>query len=166
MQPDSHLEAFPIGLTTIYDDHLVAKCAPLTIFHNSKSGLHLPNIGMVSTIVDIPNLTHQPVKESDEIDKDQLNCPNANAATATSGYNGEQSYRQYTPTRCNCCGLTQKECHQQWSTLHDAKDPTTCPFRGPEFIKDKQIRERVLQYNLKHGGNHNNSTTEDKKNHI
>ena len=48
------------------------------------------------------------------------------------------------------CGLTQKEFHLSLNDLHDPSDPEQCCLRGPKYIQDKNIRERVLQYNLKH----------------
>ena len=34
--------------------------------------------------------------------------------------------------------------------IHDPKDPNKCCLRGPRFIQDKQLKERINQYNLKH----------------
>ena len=61
-----------------------------------------------------------------------------------------QRSTKYVPKFCEACGLTQKELHQQLGQIHDPSDPEKCCLRGPEYIPDKNIRERILQYNLKH----------------
>ena len=58
------------------------------------------------------------------------------------------SMSNYITPRCVVCGMTQKECHQHWRDIHDPNDPDKCPFRGSQFIQDKQIQENVLQYNI------------------
>ena len=147
--PDNHLQRFPINLPTIYQEHLCDKCAPHTISHNSKNSLHDPILNML-TIDDTHNAQE---RDDDEDINEDLHQPIGNAATYTRNqdYTSQSSSPyNYVAPRCVVCGLTQKECHQKWRELHDPKDPNTCPFRGPEFITDKQIREHVLQYNLKH----------------
>ena len=57
---------------------------------------------------------------------------------------------KYVPKVCEVCGLTQKELHQQLNHIHDPSDPRKCCLRGPEYIGDKNIREKILQYNLRH----------------
>ena len=81
-----------------------------------------------------------------------LEDPMINAARVGKQHDNARQHdnTSYTPDRCKVCGLTQKECHQVWKTIHDPNDVKKCPFRGPEFITDKHIREKVLQYNLKH----------------
>ena len=59
---------------------------------------------------------------------------------------------KYTPKRCTVCGKTQKELHQLLRRIHEDNDPDNCCFRGPKYIRDKNIREAVMQYNLKHAG--------------
>ena len=61
-----------------------------------------------------------------------------------------QNIEQYTPQRCLACGLTNKEFHQMLKDIHDPTDPNKCCLRGPRFIQDKQLKERLNQYNLKH----------------
>ena len=91
----------------------------------------------------------------DENDEKLVN-PTMNAArfgkTPSSSFTSQTktSTIPYNPTRCKVCGMTQKECHQAWNNMHDPSDPTKCCFRGPIFNPDKNIRENVLQYNLKH----------------
>ena len=83
-----------------------------------------------------------------------LEDPMINAARIGKQHDNARQHdnTSYTPDRCKVCGLTQKECHQVWKTIHDPNDVKKCPFRGPEFITDKHTREKVLQYNLKHNG--------------
>ena len=70
----------------------------------------------------------------------------------------------YTPTRCTVCGKTQKELHEMLKQLHDTSDPDNYCFRGPKYIKDKDIRETVMQYNLKQARvTPNNSHTGDRQ---
>ena len=89
-----------------------------------------------------------PISEEEE----DLADPNINAARMGKQQDraGQQDNLLYTPDRCKVCGLTQKECHQVWKSIHDPNDVQKFPFRGPEYITDKHIREKVLQYNLKH----------------
>ena len=47
------------------------------------------------------------------------------------------------------CGYTNRELHKLLNGLHTG-DPNTCLLRGPKYIKDKEARERVKQFNLKH----------------
>ena len=53
---------------------------------------------------------------------------------------GIQRPKSYTPTRCEVCGLTQKECQQLIENIHGPIDPNTCYFYGPHFIDNTQLR--------------------------
>ena len=68
-----------------------------------------------------------------------------------------------TPKRCTVCGKTQKELHQWLRRIHEDDDPDNCCFRGPKYIKDKNIRESVMQYNLKHAGSTSSIQSEASK---
>ena len=57
--------------------------------------------------------------------------------------------------------MTQKEYHQALNSIHDPNDPGKCCFRGPIFNPNKNIRETVLQYNLKHPEIPNHSSTKE-----
>ena len=48
---------------------------------------------------------------------------------------------------CQACGYSNREIHRMLGELHtcDAKE---CFFRGTKFLNDKELRERVNQYNL------------------
>ena len=50
------------------------------------------------------------------------------------------------------------------ATIHPPNgDPNKCCFRGPSFNSDKDMREKLHQYNLKHPGDKGqNSTTQDR----
>ena len=89
--------------------------------------------------------------------KDDLALPSINVAIfgkQESPNTSSISFRfisaPYNPMRCKACGMTQKECHQAWNNIHDPNDPNKFCFRGPIFTPDKNIRNIVLQYNLKH----------------
>ena len=147
IQPDNHLTNFSMTMTTIYQDYLVAQCAPTTISHNAKYKMPKPQINHLSS-----PLCQDNNEDEDTEEEDVIHDPSVYAARYGKQTPSEpnSSYSEYTPIRCKVCGLTQKECHQQWRTIHDPNDPEKCPFCGPEYIEDKQIRENVLQYNLKH----------------
>ena len=148
-------------LTTIYQDYLIAQCAPTTISHNAKYKLPQPQANHLSTPF------CQEISKEEEVveDDDTIHDPSVYAARygkqTTSVSNS--TYPAYTPNRCKVCGMTQKECHQRWRTIHDPNEPEKCPFRGPEYIEDKQIRENVLQYNLKHPKKEKGPQHENKK---
>jgi hypothetical protein len=157
IQPDNHLQTFHISLTTIYQDHLVAQCAPSIISHNAKYKHPTPKVNQVASYPFHPTNDNE-VMDSDN-DEDTLHNPSINAARQGKQSDNESSAVNYLPTRCKVCGLTQKECHQQWRSIHDPTDPDKCPFRGPEYISNKQIRENVMQYNLKHPKKEKDATT-------
>ena len=164
LRPNNHLQVFHYSLPEIYQTHLKNKCAPQTISNNAKYELHTPQVSKVVV----------PVYEGakDEVDSEQcwvqsstfdlqdqkngnteelsvspiIKASRMGPTTTAPSYSPRASY---TPDKCEVCGLTQKECHQVWKSIHDPTDPQKCPFRGPKFIIDKQIRENVLQYNLK-----------------
>ena len=171
--PDNHLQQFSITLPLIYQEHLRDKCAPYIISHKSSNKIHTPVINMLNIndphdtenedqIEDLGdhqqqdptmNQDDKSYNEEDYINDENLKIsPQVNAARyiTSDRPTPTSSNTSYSPSRCVVCGLTQKECHQNWRNLHDPNDPTKCPFRGPTFITDKQIRERVLQYNIKH----------------
>ena len=50
---------------------------------------------------------------------------------------------------CQACGYTTRELHKLLNNMHTG-DPKNCLLRGPKYINDKETRERVNQYNLKH----------------
>ena len=52
--------------------------------------------------------------------------------------------------RCQVCGLTNRDLFKQITRLHSCKDQN-CPFRGPSFISNKQMRETVQQFNVRNG---------------
>ena len=155
IQPDNHLTNFSMTMTTIYQDYLVAQCAPTTLSHNAKYKMPKPQINHRSS-----PLCQDINEDEDTEEEDVIHDPSVYAARYGKQTPSEpnSSYSEYTPIRCKVCGLTQKECHQQWRTIHDPNDPDKCPFRGPHFIQDKQIRENVLQYNLKHSKNERGAT--------
>ena len=62
--------------------------------------------------------------------------------------NNITSKQQYTVPRCEACGLTRRELIKFAIKCHNG-DPSECCLRGPSFIKDKDIRERLLQFNVK-----------------
>ena len=49
---------------------------------------------------------------------------------------------------CNACGFSTRELYRKLKFLHNG-DPKQCPFRGPAYNNDKDLRERINQYNLK-----------------
>ena len=58
----------------------------------------------------------------------------------------------YTLYRCAACGLTQKKFHEKLKTLYDPNKLETCCLRGAKFIRDKNTRDNIVQYNLKYPG--------------
>ena len=135
---DCHPMQYPITLQEIYELYLKDKCTPQIISHTAKYKIYTPQVMKVS----------RSISEEEEILKD----PMINAVRIGRQYDNERQHdnTSYTPDRCKVCGLTQKECHQVWKTIHDPNDVKKCLFRGPEFITDKHIREKLLQYNLKY----------------
>ena len=91
-------------------------------------------------------------------------CHTSNDSTTVPPIVNSTHRTPYTPTRCTVCGKTQKEIHEMLKQIHDPSDPDNCCFRGPKYIKDKDIRETVMQYNLKQTRvTSNNSHTGDKQ---
>ena len=127
---------------------MIAQCAPTTISHNAKYKLPQPQVNHLSTTF------CQDISEEEEAVKDDNTIHDPSVYAARYGKqntsDSNSSYSAYTPNCCKVCGTTQKECHQRWRTIHDPDDPEKCPFRSPEYIEDKRIRENLLQYNLKH----------------
>ena len=177
LRPNNHLSTISITLQNIYNHHLKEKCAPITISRSAKYSLPSPQISMLHTDIQHFNENEDNLSDTDEqenckTNNDELASPTINAArfgkqtscnrTSTSTPS-KLSSNPYNPTRCKVCGMTQKECHLAWNSMHDPNDPTKCCFRGPIFNPDKHIRETVLQYNLKHpeAPNHSNSDKED-----
>lgn len=85
-------------------------------------------------------------------------------------YNNGNSYnRQQKSNTCNCCGFTKEEIEALKSSqpckccgktlrelvtlLKDQHDGSAknCILRHPLFVHDKDVRERILQYNILHG---------------
>ena len=60
-------------------------------------------------------------------EEDNLEDPKINVAIMGRKHDD----KSYTPDRCKVCGLTQKEYHQMWKTIHDPNDVQKCSFRGP-----------------------------------
>ena len=158
LRPNNHLQVLPIDLPEIYNSYIRDNCAPLTISRTAKYSLPSPQISMLSTKFDQLHDEENKTCERDIEDEndEKLVNPTMNAArfgkTPSSSFTPQTktSTIPYNPTRCKVCGMTQKECHQAWNNMHDPSDPTKCCFRGPIFNPDKNIRENVLQYNLKH----------------
>ena len=54
---------------------------------------------------------------------------------------------------CPACSFSNCEIHKMLATIHPPNgDPNKCCFRGPSFNSDKDMREKLHQYNLKHPG--------------
>ena len=163
LRTDNHLSTLPITLQVIYNDRLRKTCAPSTISRSAKYSLPPPQVSMLQTNIEQlnkeedANITDEDEDEDYQDPNDELNSPSINAArigkqsTSTrSSISSRSTTTPYNPTICKVCGMTQNECHQAWNSMHDPDDPNKYCFRGPIFNPDKNIRENVLQYNLKH----------------
>ena len=158
IRPGNHKQDFHLSLEDIYQNHICDKCAPKTISHKSKYSLPQPHVAKTDT----PIITNDNDEESmimhdsnlmdEEIDHTLVDptISSARIGKPTSSTTNLRQSKMYVPKVCEVCGLTQKELHQQLNQIHDPYDPKKCCLRGPEYIGDKNIREKVLQYNLKH----------------
>ena len=138
------------------------------ISHKAKHTISAPYVASVSTpimdipedrpssnVIDMADVENKNTIENIEltdIHNDDLNLvdPSIKAARISKPRNNNGPSSTYVPKQCLVCGLTQKEFHLSLNDLHDPSDPEKCCLRGPKYIQDKNIRERVLQYNLKH----------------
>ena len=151
--PNNHLTQFPRQLKTIYEKDIKEKCAPLLITPNARYTPPTPTVAKMNISLH-PRETYTPDVNLEEDSREMdIYDPQINAARlSTNTTKDNQKSNSYTPTRCEVCGLTQKECHQLMKNIHDPTDTNKCCFRGPKFIDDKQLRETVMQYNLKNPG--------------
>ena len=151
--PNNHLTQFPRQLKTIYEKDIKEKCAPLLITPNAKYTPPTPTVAKMNISLH-PREAYTSNVNIEEVSREMdIHDPQINAARLSTNTTKDMlKSNSYTPTRCDVCGLTQKECHQLMKNIHDPTDPNKCCFRGPKFIDDKQLRETVMQYNLKNPG--------------
>ena len=83
---------------------------------------------------EINEITQEPFKE-EELQELSINAARYSRTSSTPS-------TEFVKPRCICCGLTQVKCHRTWKDIHDPNDPEKYCFRGPEYIVDKQIREK------------------------
>ena len=174
--PLNHQKLFPITITEIYKRHLINKGAPLVINKIKKTSIQKPKLNTITTPTEKElQLEIEPQQNDKDHDNyyeqyyDQVQIPEPKVCAGTFNMNQSREenkshrinnnntdrQRRYKPNpkldiRCECCGLTTREWHQQLNDLHDPTDPNSCLFRGPKFNKNKQTKERLNQYNIKH----------------
>ena len=67
----------------------------------------------------------------------------------------QQSRNKWHKDVCRSCGLTDKEVFKFCKENHKHVD--NCYLRGPDYINNKEIREKVNQYYLKNQGGFNST---------
>ena len=99
----------------------------------------------------------EPIVNAGRVGREDIRCQQTNRRPFIPK---EEYIKQQRETRehnrdhqkdCTClaCSYTTQELHKLLNGLHTG-DPKTCSLRGPKNIRDKEVRERVNQYNLKH----------------
>ena len=65
-------------------------------------------------------------------------------------FDNRQKHTPASNIPCPACSFSNKDIHKMLATIHPPNgDPNKCCFRGPSFNCDKDMREKVHQYNLK-----------------
>ena len=151
-QQDNHLTAFPTSLKQIYENQIVAKKLPDKIDFSMKyRKQQLPH----------QRNLHNPIANQGRFTQQELR---ANVQQKMNKNNQRPKFVPLSNKPCPCCSYSNRDIIKLLSKIHPPDgDPSKCCFRGPDHNVDKDMREKLHQFNLKNPNDKKqNSTNKDR----